>query len=161
MIKNPELLRQAVKAIEAEPRQWLQGAWGYAPKADQGIGVKNVSVHNPGGARVVRVIDLGAPLSCGTTACLAGHVVTQAGWYLLNDPNSVAGETDQCINPETREVADVETKAVELLGIPSIDGNLLFYWSPGTGEGDGEPNGPIEVEALKAYITEVTGVTFE
>jgi hypothetical protein len=161
MIKDPELLKQAVKAIEAEPRQWLQGSWGWASKADQGIGIKKVSVQHPWGAGVARVIDLGAPLSCGTTACLAGQVVTQAGWYLLQDPDSVLGETDKCINPETGEVADVEDKAIELLGIPSVDGNLLFYWSPETGEDEGEPNGPFEVEALKAYITQVTGVTFE
>ncbi len=159
MIKDPELLKLAVKAIEYEPRQWLQGSWGYAPDADEGIGIKEVLIHRT--AQVAHVIDLGAPLSCGTTACLAGHIVTQAGWYLLNDPDSHVGETEKCINPETGEVADVATKAVELLGISLGDGDLLFYWSPETGEDDGEPNGPVEVKALKAEITRVTGVEFE
>jgi hypothetical protein len=73
--------------------------------------------------------------TCGTTMCLAGTVVFQAG-YNFNWPDFTDGElakrggivaTGSAVDPKTGEVVEIEDKARELLGLDPLQAGELFY----------------------------------
>ncbi len=146
MIKDPELLKLAVKAIEAEPESWDQEHWAigvgredvvpfYAPRAVDGRM-----------AHKVLPLDMEA---CGTTMCLAGQVVHQAGFPLLSfgepgERRSISSCLDQ--DGTRRSIAD---KAQELLGLSNAQAGDLFGFITD------------DLAAFKQRITTVTGVEFE
>jgi hypothetical protein len=110
MTINEELLKLAVKRIEADPQSWNQGEW----------------------------VLQGA---CGTTFCLAGHVLMADGGY------DVLTDEDGPYFP----IPDPGAVAGGLLGLDPSQILALFHsydddWS---------------VETFKEYITRVTGVRFD
>jgi hypothetical protein len=150
MIKDPELLKLAVKAIEAEPKRWDQGAWAMGrPQSVEPI------KRDEDGYQIL-------PLQhafCGTTMCLAGHVVHQAGYQIVlsideveqddldYNPHHVVG-AHSCVDDTGKEFP-IERKATELLGLTEEQADDLF--------GCMSRNLP----EFKRVITEVTGVEFE
>lgn len=150
MIKDPELLKLAVKAIEAEPERWDQGNWAVGRPQD----VKPIQRDDDG----YQLLPLQQNF-CGTTMCLAGHVVHQAGYQVVL---SVGGEekadleysADHAL--EASDCVDVygntfsiERKATELLGLTEEQSDDLFGCMT------------TDLPTFKSLITEVTGVEFE
>lgn len=160
MIKDPELLKLAVKAIEAEPFRWDQGSWAYGRPKDEGTITIQASV--PYGqdfseTRVFGFIDLESEV-CGTTMCLAGHIVTQAGFPILIDLDKDTRETLEEWPQEGVDAARclvdgqairVEDKARELLGINTDQAHRIFAATS------------LSLPEFKERLTEVTGVEFE
>lgn len=149
MIENPELLKLAVKAIEAEPERWNQENWAI------GLGrtdVEPFTAPRPSSRRPIldelRVIPLDME-HCGTTMCLAGHVVHQAGFQMLSfgEPGE-RRSVSSCLNADGTRCS-IESKARELLGLDAEQASTLFNFIT-----DDWP-------VFKAKITEVTGVEFE
>jgi hypothetical protein len=70
----------------------------------------------------------GISTSCGTTMCLGGTVVYQAGyklqWERVNPRLSAA---TMAVHPETGEIVDIEDEAAALLGIDDDDVGMLFH----------------------------------
>jgi hypothetical protein len=144
MIKDPELLRMAVKAIEAEPERWDQEFWAKgAPAEDADLIPVRMRSHRLN----MRPIDVER---CGTTMCLAGHIVNQAGIPMLttltaeDDNQAIAHCLDQ--DGFARSISNV---AGDLLGLSPQERTFLF----GSMTDD--------IDEFKKLITQVTGVTFE
>jgi hypothetical protein len=139
MIKDPELLKLAIKTIETDPRRWNQGAWNFTEDAETVDGFAIGSGVEMWGAELQDLEH------CGTTLCLAGHVVVLAGQRPLAGMRGYG----KCIDPETGTVSDIAAKAAELLGLDSTQAGQLFY------------GGGSSVRMYKRLVTKVTGVTFE
>ena len=140
MIKDPELLKLAVKAIEHDESRWNQISWAVGVGTDEKI--QNLAV-----------VDVN---HCGSTMCLAGHVVNQAGLPLLSAGWGRAGISRTGVPmsagwtlDEGGESTTIMKRAKELLGLDDRQANQLFSW------------GGNSVEKFKEHITEVTGVEFE
>src|SRR5882724_3245257 len=58
----------ALEAIDASPENWNQSHWA----------IRDIPIEEDAPMAVVEPIP-----SCGTAMCLAGHVVTQAGYYIM------------------------------------------------------------------------------
>ncbi len=146
MIKDPELLKLAVKAIEAEPESWDQEHWAI------GVGREDVVPFKAPRAGTDRLVCTVIPLdmeACGTTMCLAGQVVHQAGFPLLSyggpgERRSISSCLEQ--DGTRRSIAD---KAQDLLGLSDRQANDLFGYMTN------------DLAAFKQRITTVTGVEFE
>ncbi len=148
MIKDPELLKLAVKGIEAEPHRWNQRQWNLTHRSDE---IEN----NPLGAGEMvlakgrwseREVELQDLEHCGTTMCLAGHVITAAGYRPLAGYNGIG----MCVDPETSELHGISMLAGNLLGLTETQRQDLFM----AGYSDTVPQ-------FKQRITRVTGVEFE
>ncbi len=140
MIKDPELLKLAVKAIEAEPQRWNQGVWNWTTSSndeEEGWGASS--------GKMLAGRELQDMEHCGTTLCLAGHVVVQAGQIPLAGQQGYG----QCIDPATGRVSSIMDKAVELLGLSNEQTASLFF------------GGPTRLSEFKRHVTKVTGVVFE
>ena len=139
MIKDPELLKLAVKAIEHDEKRWDQIYWGVGVATDE-------KIHG------LTVVDVN---HCGSTMCLAGHIVDQAGLPLLSSGGEwgirITGRqvrTGWTLDEDGGSTT-IMKRAKELLGLNDRQANLLFSWG-----GD-------SVEEFKQVITQVTGVEFE
>jgi len=139
-IGNPELLKLVMKDIEAEPERWDQDNW-FRPSEEQRRD-----------AWRERVVQADA---CGTTACLAGHVLIREGYQ-----PTVFGSF---VSPEGRGVTP-DVVASELLGLSEDQTYDLFHYtssSPRRKERGYPPGLPMTLEEYKGHVTEVTGVTFD
>lgn len=141
---NEEVLKMAMKAIEVErvPKKgWNQGVWG--------AGVSTGEVFNLFGERC-HVLDMEA---CGSTMCLAGQIVHQAGYQITF---LWAGDVDQglrlgssmCRDPETGEYSTIREKAQELLGVDHDTSVALFL----------DSSYITSLDEFKRYVTHHTGV---
>jgi hypothetical protein len=147
MIKDPELLKLAVKAIEAEPKRWDQRLWNSTHGSNDGFPVGS-------GPWVNWAEDDGYQLqgqfqdleNCGTVMCLAGHVTVMAGFR----PLAGAHGYGRCVDPATGEVSYIPDKATELLGLSLEQEANLFH-----------SGFNLTLFEFKKLITSVTGVTFE
>jgi hypothetical protein len=153
MIKDPELLKLAVKAIEAEPEKWNQNFWGMGrPKPGATVTVEMQSIFtNELINRKYSILDLENE-TCGTTMCLAGHVVTQAGFPLLLraegwEHADDRAETGRCL--VDGKSVHISEKAKELLGL--TDGQAAIMFAAAN----------VSLPEFKEKLTEVTGVEFE
>jgi hypothetical protein len=139
MIKDPELLKLAVKAIEHDEKRWDQIYWVVGVATNEKI-------------QDLNVVDVN---HCGSTMCLAGHVVNQAGLPLLSADGGWGGiRTGSKVRAgwtldEGGESTTIMMRAKQLLGLNDLQANQLFSWG-----GD-------SVEEFKDHITSVTGVEFE
>lgn len=138
---NAELLKLAVKAIEHDESRWNQMAWAVGVATDEKI--ENLTV-----------LDVN---HCGSTMCLAGHVVNQAGLPLLSAIPGWGGlrhRTGSRVSAGWTLSGDgdpttIMKRAKNLLGLDDWQANQLFSWSGNS------------VEEFKEHITDVTGVEFE
>jgi len=144
MIKDPELLKLAVKAIEAEPKGWDQEFYAAGlPKEDAEV----ISVTY--GYLEFQVMELDVN-QCGTTMCLAGHIVHQAGLRIVTRNLEEDGRRSvaHCLD-EDGNITTINRQASLLLGLDSVQASRLF----GSMTDD--------IDEFKELITQVTGVTFE
>jgi len=144
MIKDPELLRMAVKAIEAEPERWNQEFWAKgAPPEDADL----ISVRMGSLRLNMRSLDTER---CGTTMCLAGHVVNQAGIPMLTTLTAEDGNRSiaHCLD-ENGSARPISHVAGDLLGLTPKERSYLFGFMTDN------------IEEFKKVITQVTGVRFE
>jgi hypothetical protein len=140
-IGNPELLKLVMKDIEADPERWNQDGW-----------FKASDVHR---ARTyLGEITVQAD-ACGTTACLAGHILIREGYQPTVFGTFVSREGRR-VNPDT--------VAAELLGLTETQTHDLFYYTTFSSkrvERGYRPGSPMTLEEFKSHVTEVTGVTFD
>jgi hypothetical protein len=153
MIKDPELLKLAVKAIEAEPERWNQAFWGMGrPKSGGTVTVEMKGIFsNELFPREFSILDLDNE-TCGTTMCLAGHVVTQAGFPLLLRADGWGdaddrGEAGRCL--VDGKAVSISEKAQELLGLTDGQAAIMFT------------TGNMSLPEFKEKLTELTEVEFE
>jgi hypothetical protein len=139
MIKDPELLKLAIKTIEAEPRRWDQSGWNLTQ------GVEDEGIFGVSSGVTLWDRELQDLEHCGTTLCLAGHVVVLAGQRPL------AGQYGygKCIDPETGVISAIPKMAADLLGLSDDQAGQLFF------------GGGSKVSTYKKLVTRVTGVEFE
>ena len=137
VIKNPELLKLAVKNIEAEQEVWNQSNWGQGIVSTETVTVAQGST--------VRYI-------CQTSMCLAGHVAVLAGYrFVVGLGYAQPGEetcTGSCISPDG-ELHGIAEAAREALGLDPYIADVLFY------------NMTDDINSFKCDITRLTGVEFE
>lgn len=94
---NVPLLQKALDHIEQHPEEWRQGSWGMATSLN----------------------------SCGTAACLAGHIVLIDGWTPIYDeegsptPSDRFGHEWEAVNKDGR-IEPVSEAAREALGVESV-----------------------------------------
>lgn len=143
MIKDPELLKLAIKAIEIDPKRWNQAGWNLTQDLDDGFAVGTGEEFWSDHSR--RYLELQDLEHCGTTLCLAGHVTVMAGLLPLAGVEGYG----QCIDPTTGEVSHIADKAAELLGLSNDQAEKLFF------------GGGSNISTYKKLVTEVTGVKFE
>lgn len=151
---NEELLKQAVKAIEARPENWDQESWAENAETRE---VENQFYSNLGRdaewrADVLSKITI-EPDSCGTTMCLAGHIVANAG-YTINGAATVVD------GPYAGQ--QVSQVAKQLLDIDQHTADTIFGGTFGDTFGPvGDEFTDATVDSFKAALTKETGVTFE
>lgn len=71
----------------------------------------------------------GRRTSCGTTMCLAGHIVVQAGYQLVFQPYFERQDVyyaSDCVD-SAGNTHDIETLAAKLAGLDAEEANKLFY----------------------------------
>lgn len=158
---NESRLRMAIDAIAQRPKSWDQGVWGHYSET---LAERLVEAKIPN--RDYMMLPEG--VTCGTTMCLAGQVVSQAGLPLLwweDDPDA-----DLCLDPETDEVFEIMAKAQELLGLTDQQAQHVFAgeaakytWEElASGEAySSEETREDDIERFKRNITHWTGVQFE
>lgn len=131
-VPNPAALRAGVKHIEDHIDMWSQTYWvTFAPS----------DVSQDGNA-------------CGTTACLAGHILLAAG-YSWNELNEL----------------QMPGQALDVLGFDrsfdsqrfDFDSEIFCYIHDYSEGGDENVLAytPEKLAAFKAWVTKVTGVTFD
>jgi len=127
---NTELLDKVLDYIEANNDLWNQNVWA------------EVNINGFDGDTLKRMIlDDPENPACGTAMCFAGHACNLSGWRPFFRPVTTwGGELDdrsnefmlgQAIHSDTcrnkaGEVASVKGKAMDLLGINSLDADHLF-----------------------------------
>jgi hypothetical protein len=132
-IGNPEALITAIKFIENEPHRWDQGTYASGPE----VSLPRASLAN----RTLLVVDQEA---CGSTMCLAGTLVYQAGYF----SDGLDAWTD------TGEYAgQVHNIAAEILGADQGMADELFLGVSGGGEDS--------LSSFKERVSEITGVQFD
>lgn len=156
---NESRLRMAVDAIAQKPESWDQHTW-----ASYSLGVRERLVK----AGVQDYLTLPEGVTCGTSMCLAGQVVSQAGMKILWWPG--VSNADLCFDPDTQKVEEIMTKAKELLGLTSVQAERVFsanaakltYEEMANEDCDDEDE-PREddIDRFKRNITYWTGVQFE
>jgi hypothetical protein len=141
MIGNPELLKLVMKDIEADPERWNQDGWFKASDSQcrrSYLGEITVQAD-----------------ACGTTACLAGHVLIREGYQPTVFGTFVSRE-GRWVNPDT--------VAAELLGLTETQTQDLFYYTTFSSKRAARgyrPGSFMTLEEYKSHVTEVTGVTFD
>jgi hypothetical protein len=157
---NESRLRMAIDAITQKPKSWNQGTWGTYSET---LAERLVEAKIPN--RDYLMLPEG--VTCGTSMCLAGQVVSQAGMPLLwgeDDPNA-----DLCLDPETDEVFRIMIKARELLGLTYAQANQVFsgdaarltHEEIASSNYDDLNDRTDDIERFKRNITHWTGVQFE
>lgn len=134
MIKNPELLKLAVKNMENEQESWNQASWAVGPATGETVTTEPLMRY-----------------MCATTMCLAGHIVSAAGYRMVAPAYVPPGQvtaSGTCIDAEGNLVGISQT-ARELIGLSYEDGETLFMGMDS------------DLGRFKRKITAVTGVEFE
>lgn len=108
---NLERIDAALAAIDASPVNWNQGHWAIR---DLSLDEEDTSM----------VVVKPAP-SCGTAMCLAGHVVTQAGYYILFEEGEE--ETAEAVDANGRRYF-IENLAQSLLNLNESQAKNLFEY---------------------------------
>jgi hypothetical protein len=73
--------------------------------------------------------------SCGTTMCLGGTVVHQAGYKLQwQQVSSNMKAATMAVHPATGEIVNIEDEAADLLRIDHDDVQMLFHRSESIGD---------------------------
>lgn len=162
MTINEKLLRDTIKIIEKKPEQWDQRTWGRSsPEGRVSAETVGLDREDPSEYTV-----LPEGVTCGTSMCLAGHVVTQSGYPLVWwDGDSSA---NWCVNPETKKLEDISKVAARLLGLDQQQAGAVFHshaarqdWKGAFPFSDYENESEDDViELFKKNITAWTGVTF-
>lgn len=168
-IGNPELLKLAVKNIEADLLSWDQHHWGRIvdPEAVHRLIPTEWDAFN---SQMLGMMPEG--VTCGTAMCLAGQVVSTAGFPLLFDP--LEETADYCMDRETGEKFQVQAKAKELLGMDDRTAGKAFsgvaaryrlndrdQWVGPDLEGDSIELEEDSIELFKENLTSWTGVQFD
>jgi|SRR5262245_35737847 len=122
---NTEFLKLVVKELESDLSRWNQAAWCDPVRFEWQHG------------RRIKVED------CGTTYCLAGMAVHQAGYSIDVE--------DVVYDGEGNMMGSVRHVATNLLGLDSTQSNILFN----------SRSGYRGFESFKELITNQTGVTFD
>lgn len=143
---NEEVLKMAMKAIEVEraPKKgWNQGVWA------TGMSTGEIIENDYFGEQCV-VLDMEA---CGSTMCLAGQIVHQAGYQLISTwQEGKGGERklggSYCRDPETGQFFSIRQKAQDLLGVDYHMATALFL----------DSSHIASLREFKRYVTRATGV---
>ncbi len=135
VVPKPEILKAAVKHIEEHIEHWNQSDWAHL------------------GSRLPD--DEG---DCGTTACLAGHILLSQGedWGRLvaMDNESIPGEAldvlgfDRFDPNRSAFDSNIFMHTYDVTADPEEDDFIIGYT-------------PEKLAKFKAYVTKVTGVEFE
>jgi|SRR6185369_1061345 len=129
---NIEEIKQIVKEIEFNPKQWNQSSW------QDSTGKLIRLDHNNINLIELEVID---PANCGTTFCFAGHAIARAGYFY----SQFFGVFDR----DGTFVGYVYDVAGNLLGLDEFQKEAIFHCYTN------------DVDFLKHRIHHVTGIEFD
>lgn len=151
---NEELLKQAVKAIEARPENWDQESWAENAETRE---VEDQFYSNLGRDAEWRIGVLSniiiEPNGCGTKMCLAGHVVANAGYTINGAATVVDGPyAGQQVSQVAKQLLDIDKHTAYIV----FGGAFGDTFDPVTDEFT-----DATVDSFKAALTKETGVTFE
>ena len=107
-------LRKLKRYVLAEPRRYYQGYWLLDKKSD--------------------VVEDQKP-PCGTAGCLAGLAALMEGYVLHHTNGDAQGEYQRVSKPRGKKTFNVESLAMEILGLTQHQADQLFEAS-----GMGWPN---------------------
>lgn len=133
---DKQALLDTLAAIELDPSRWRQESWAFRPD--------------------------GAVGECGTTFCLAGHVVRvrypdAQFLYTINSARNPGGTA--AVNVVVNgELCDIENLAQDVLDLTDKQTALLFWY--GIDNEDGEPwdverDGEVTLEGLRERVKRV------
>lgn len=148
---NEELIRQAVKNIEAEPEGFDMRAWvqkrGWVSIVDlrDATDATYDQFKQAGEDAMWNMVQTVVTDTCGTVMCLAGHIVHAAGMTLQQ--NAVVVETQKTVCSTALELVTGDSRG---LNSQSDSMDVLFAM---TGIGT--------VDELKREITFYTGINFD
>ena len=108
---NLERIDAALEAIDASPENWNQEDWAIRGSED--------SIPN-----LPEIVVEPVP-HCGTAMCLAGHVVTQAGYYLLFEKG--LANTNVAVDSSGQRYY-IDKLAKDLLNITHDQAEALFEY---------------------------------
>jgi len=156
---NEQLLRNVIKRIEREAADdgWNQDVWGHLDlKADQaspgdaGLERKEFTNHFGTPFSAYTLSDM-TSVSCGTSFCLAGHTILEAGESLIfsSDEDDAEVYSHLCLTQDG-EIKHIQTRAAELLGVPEF----ANIFEPGY-------RGPEGLKAFKSVVERETGVKLD
>jgi hypothetical protein len=139
---NADLLRRVVKRIERDLDTWDQRYWANrASMTDMEWEREEIS-----DAEETFVDQYSAP--CGTTFCLAGHTIMEAGEKVRFKFGF--DEASTCLTAEGERVP-IPQRAKELLGLSQVQADILF----------GSRAGGDDFDYMKQIITRLTGVKLD
>lgn len=152
---NEDLLRRVVKRIERDEENWDQSNWAFTHPMTLDRLPPAVKTRVPGWSVMALVRELNDDMAteCGTTCCVAGHTVLEAGEKLLVGPS---GHTTFCRTVDG-EIKSVPDRARELLGLDIAQSLAIFDGEAAEELGDWGPM-RYSVARMKNLIQQVTGV---